>query len=345
VNILLVRPCAGLERSLSRTLSSLPRQSHDLLLRVRFAVASLEDPAAPIAADAVASIREEHIPDVALLVTRAIGPNAKADQLARVIDEETEDAEIVVVADSDVDLTDFDLASFVEPLRMDSNVAAVWAPPIEVAPLTWGDHASAAILDSSLHSFALLGALDKGGMVGKLVALRRRDLDAVEGFAALRGYLGEDMELARRLLARGKRIVRHRSQPAHSLAAGRTLRAVIGRYVRWLMVIRAQRPHLLPSYPLFICLAPLLLVLAAVGKLGALAAVVVIARLAIALLARARSGSKRPLRTLLVDALVSDLVLLTAFVVVATKNPSFSWRGRELRIGRDGRLTGEVGSA
>ena len=55
---------------------------------------------------------------------------------------------------------------------------------------------------------------------------------------------------------------------------GRTFADVVARYARWITVIRAQRPHLLPSYPLLFAQLPLVLalVLAAVAHEGPIAA-------------------------------------------------------------------------
>lgn len=309
---LVVRPCHGAEPGLAERLASGPGPR-------RLAIATEDDPAMPVA---------RAVADAHVVVTGATGPNAKAEQLGVALADAT--AEIVVIADSDVLLDD--LAPLLRPFS-DPAVAAVWAPPVEVAPRTLADRASAAVLDASLHAFALLGALDPGGMVGKLVAIRRADLEAVGGFGALRRHLGEDMELARRLRAHG-RSLRMADTTARSFAAGRTSGEVIARYARWLMVIRAQRPLLLLSYPLLFGAALPILVCALARGAWALAAATIAVRMALAAFARLRS---RQPRWLAPEALLADVVLWAAlFRALATR--TVAWRGRMLRVEAGGLL-------
>ncbi len=353
---LLLRPCAGAEPTLARALSSTERARTSVgsfPLRVRFAVASEADAAAPIAAQACADLRALAGGglDARVVVTGAVGPNRKADQLARALRLEAADRSnppaVIIVADSDVDLDGVSLDALVHPLS-DPNVGASWAAPVEVAPRTLADRASAAVLDASLHAFPLLATLDPQGLVGKLVAVRSDALAQVGGFDALVAHLGEDMELARRLRAAGYACV---CAPllAPSLAQGRSLRTVIGRYGRWLTVIRGQRPALLATYPLVLAATPLLLGLAAVacavdGPLALVGAgAAIVARLAIAGLARAVTG--QPLRpwSLAVDATLADLLLLAA-CARALGSRQTSWRGVTLRLDEAGRLTEDVPS-
>ena len=312
----LVRPCHGDEPGLAMRLTHVGN--------TYLAVASEDDGAMPVAR-AVAGMT-----GAVIVVTGATGPNAKVEQVAAAL--ALDDAPFVVIADSDVEIDDLEalLAPFSDP-----QVAAVWAPPIEVAPRTLADHASAALLDSSLHAFALLGALDPGGMVGKLVALRRADLDAAGGFAALRLHLGEDMELARRLRANGKRIVMT-PVPVRSWAAGRSWRSVVARYARWLFVIRSQRPLLLATYPLLLAaFLPILILALAFGDYR-IAAAAVVTRLLVATSARLRSRSPRGWLAP-GAALLADILLWAAFFR-ALGPRTVLWRGRQLRIGHGGLL-------
>jgi len=323
-SILLVRPCAGAEATLERALASTAEVRASAKLIVRFAVASERDPAAPVAERVAADLRERGF-DAALVVTHADAPNAKAAQLATVLDQTP--GELLVVADSDVDLAGVNLDDLVV-----DGVAATWAPPIEVSPKTLADRASAALLDTSMHTFALLGALDPAGLVGKLSALRRADLEAIGGFRALRRHLGEDMELARRLLAAGRRIACI-PVAARSLAGGREAATVVGRYARWMAVIRAQRPLLLLTYPSVIAPFPALVAgaLALGGNAGtALVVCSALVRLGVAVAARRRSGSRRE-SSLWVDAALADVLLWAAFVR-ALFTTRIEWRGTKLRI-------------
>ncbi|MEO7330660.1 MAG: glycosyltransferase, partial [Minicystis sp.] len=235
------------------------------------------------------------------------------------------------------------LDHLIAPLTGPAPCAAVWAPPVERAVAqTAGDRASIALLGASLHAFPLLAGLDRAGLVGKLFAVRRDVLDDLGGFGALADHLGEDMELARRIRARGGAI---EAAPlvARSMAAGRSMEQVVGRFARWLMVIRAQRPWLLPTYPLLFFATPLIVTLALLTAPGAprialaAAALALTSRLGVALAAARASGRPVRMRSAPAEALRGDLLLARAFVR-ALGSRRFSWRGTELFVERGGRL-------
>jgi len=340
-----VRPCAGAEPSLQLTLSSLgalaDAPSHRALLRLRFAVATPEDPAIPAISAACQRLSARGL-DARLVVTGATAPNQKSDQLARVIAAEPE-APVVVNVDSDVDLSTFDWNALLSPLA-DPTVAAVWAPPHELRGETSADRASEALLGGSLHAFALLSGIDSGGLVGKVVAIRRSALEAIGGFDALCRHLGEDMELARRWRAIGARVVASRGV-AVARVSGRSAAAVAARYGRWLAVIRAQRPALLASYPALFFATPLLTLLATAAVLTGLAgyaslgaaALVLLLRAAVAWAAARASGRSRAIASLITDAVLADALLAWAFAR-ALRSREVLWRGRELRIESGGEL-------
>lgn len=343
--LLLVRPCAGDETSLALTLASLGAladdPAHRALVRLRYAVAAPDDPAVPTIRVACERLAARGL-DARLVVTGATGPNRKSDQLARVIAAEP-DAPVVVNVDSDVDLTAFDWDALLSPLS-DGAVAAVWAPPHEAPGVTTADRASEALLGGSLHAFALLAGIDAGALVGKVVAMRRTSLESVGGFGALRRHLGEDMELARRWRASGARVVASRGV-AVARASGRSVEAVVARYGRWLTVIRAQRPALLPSYPALFFATPVIVSAATIavlaGRAGAPAlgagALVVALRAAVAWAAARASGRCPRPATALVDAALADALLVWAFLR-ALRGRAVRWRGRELRTASGGEL-------
>ena len=344
-SVLLVRPCAGGEPALSRALRSTGAALRSPPLTVRFAVASTGDGATLACESAAAELRSAGV-DAAIVVTGAVGPNRKADQIARTIGGESARAPIVIVADSDVNLTGVSLDDLMAPL-MEPGVAAAWAAPVEIAPRTLADRASAAVLAASLHAFPVLAALDPDGMVGKLVAIRRDALDEVGGFDALTRYLGEDMELARRLRAAGWRTCASpRSWPPRSPRAAAGTRPPAGT-PGGSPVIRAQRPRLMLAYPAVLVATPLVVVLAfgaiaAGAPVGALAAgLAMAARVLVAWLARTRCDQPvRPL-SLPVDVVLADGLLLAAFVR-ALGSRSTIWRGVELRPdARTGMVTTE----
>ncbi|WP_438018135.1 glycosyltransferase [Sorangium sp. So ce315] len=349
LRVLVVRPCAGEEPHLDRTLRSLAgarlSASASASARCVFAVADAGDGALPAASAAAEALRAAAIP-AEIALTAAAAPNRKAAQLAAVVAREAAPFDVVVVADSDVDLDGVDLDALVDPLRDGARPApldAVWAPPVEVAlASSLGDRASAAVLGASLHAFPLLAGLDPRGLVGKLFAVRADALAAAGGFAALTAHLGEDMELSRRLLARRGAIA---AAPlvAPSLAAGRALRDVIARYARWITVIRAQRPALLASYPALFFATPLIAALAVVAApaapvaAAAAAAIAAASRLAVAAYAARMAGRRASLLAAAADACLADLVLGAAFLR-ALSSRTVVWRSVRFTIDRRGLL-------
>ena len=143
------------------------------------------------------------------------------------------------------------------------------------------------------------------------------------------------MELARRLRAAGYRVALA-PVVARSLAQGRTWATVIERYARWITVIRAQRPHLLATYPALLVAAPLIVALSCVAAvvdgphvLGA-GLLTIMARLVVAWRARLLGGRRLPTREIVHDALVSDVVILAAFARAMASRRTV-WRGVVLR--------------
>lgn len=338
---IVLRPCAGDEPSLARTLGSLGEARASFEVRCLFAIADAADAALPTAQKAVEALAARGI-GAEVVFTGASGPNRKAAQLAAAVRAAGE-GDLLVIADSDVDLAGVDLDALVAPLVGLSPAWVSWAPPVEHAPArTLGDRASAAVLGGSLHAFPLLAGLDPRGLVGKLFAIRRDALAAIGGFGSLVDYLGEDMEIARRVQAQGGAVV---AAPivARSLASGRSFGAVVARFARWLTVIRAQRPALLASYPaLFFATGPILLVsliLAPLVQGFALAAALLalVARLGVALFAA--RAARRPVRVLaaLSEAVLADVVLACAFVR-ALGSRTITWRDRVLVVDRTGLL-------
>jgi ceramide glucosyltransferase len=311
-------------------------------LSCRFAVAGDDDTALPAVRAATAALSGTGI-DASVILTASRRPNRKAAQLAAIVAMERAVFHVVLVADSDVDLTGTDLDALVAPLVTRTDLAAVWAPPIEAASAhTLGDRASGALLGASLHAFPLLAGLDRAGLVGKLIAVRHDALREVGGFDTLVSHLGEDMELARRLRAVGHGI---EAAPivARSLASGRSWEQVESRFARWITVIRAQRPALLTSYPcLFFAMAPIVILAAAAvpvaPRTAAVAAIfAILTRLAVAAAAARATGRSLAVPRLAADAVLADVLLASAFVR-AMCSRRVVWRDVALVVDRDGLL-------
>ncbi len=331
--VLLLRPVSGAPRWLAHTLARVPM---GFTGRVLLCVDRHEDPARPITRAAAAALRRAGV-DARAIVASGPGFNRKVVQLADAITRHGADTDVVLVADADVDLASLDLDALWGALE--PEVAACWVPCVETRATTLADRASRAVLGASLHAFPVLAGIDRGLFVGKLFAVRADALARIGGFARLADHLGEDAALSRALRADGARVAR---APGHvrSMAVDRGAREVFARFVRWALVVRAQRVHLLASYPLLF--APMLLAIVGALALGTPAALtaasaVLASRWVLAAVAMRRCGRRIRALDVVVGAAISDALLLAAFARACISG-RVRWRERELRLGRDGRL-------
>jgi len=266
----LVRPLAGVDPGLEARLARVPEDG--ARFELIFTVAEALDPAWPVAERAAAALRARGY-RASALVCPPRGANPKAGQLACLL-EQRSPPRYLVSADADVDLGALALSPLLAPLVL-GRAAASWMAPVEgPAAETWGDQISIALLGRSFHAFPLLSAIDRAGFVGKLFAL---DLEVAGDLpSALVDTLGEDLALALKIEERGLRTTTVLGVAPAGIC-GKTWSEVIARQRRWISVIRAQRPLLLLSYPLFFfprwLAAPLLIGLAQTELLwaGALA--------------------------------------------------------------------------
>lgn len=317
---LLVRPCAGVERGLADRLST-TGGLHNVVLAVR----DRSDSAFPAACLAVQRLRGDGI-HAEVVITEAQAPNMKAAQIARVL--AARSCRLVAIADSDVELPPDLFPRMAGELSL-RGLGALWAPFVLETPRG----VAGGILNGSLHAFPLLAGIDPKGFVGKVFIARADALASAGGFDAVCDRLGEDVALARRLHEAG-----------FATGVGSTTVRVSGgagveRFLRWALVVRAERPLFLIGYPLFIAALPLALLLAIFARgplaLGALS-LVVLMRLLLSFALAPRAD--------LLSCLAADFVLVYAAARAAIF-PRATWRGRSLRIVRGGRLVCEAAPA
>lgn len=349
--IAILRPCEGSEAGLYENLLSTLRVPYGGRRRVLFLVPNASDPAYAVAQEVLRTAACEPTLRAisAEVVCTAPRPfeNRKVAQLCVGLARCEE--EIVVFADSDVRLQGDDLAALLEALAGDNQKAhcgAAFAAPIEVAPRTLWDRASAAVVGGSPQSFLSLYGLSAllGGapsMAGALCALRRSALSGIGGLECVRDCLGEDNELARRLFSSpfGYRVAIS-AAPARCHDGGRSAREVIARVARWLAVVRAQRPGLLLGYPLFLASAPVLLV-AALGLHTSLligfTAVVLVLRTLLACALRWFFGARKNPVVAFLEVLFAEGLLWLGFLR-AVVSRRIRWRGHSFWVERGGRL-------
>ncbi len=340
--ILIMRPCAGEDPELFENLRSLITARSSLPLHLVVAVDDPDDRARPTIDSSLVELRAAGIAASFELVENR-GPNRKASILAGVLERHPGHA-IVINIDSNVDLAGFDFDRLVGPLLSDDRIGTIWVPWSErpVAGANGlGTRASEALLGGSLTAFPLLCGIYPQGLVGKFWAAPRAAIDRIE-FAELANYLGEDLEMARRLRAAGLRI-EAASLLVRSPGQQPNFAASVERFARWMLVVRGQKLPLLFSYPALFFATPMVLALAGLGALarpgiGLLAAgLAVLGRGIVTLAARHWSGRGLALGPALVDTVLADLVLALAWLRAMTSR-EVAWRGHRLRVEADGRL-------
>ena len=340
---LLIRPCAGDEPGLKDRLLSVCEAHCDFPLRIVLAVDNPNDKALPAihaARDALVALAW----DVSIVIAPVIGPNRKASIIAECLRVEKSEFDSVVIADSNIDISGVDLNGLTAGLLGNPAIGAVWAPFRETAARrTCGNVASEAVLHFSWHSFGLLSAVDADGLVGKLFAVRKEALAEVSDFRALTRVLGEDAALSKALRASGYN-VHVAPLTAQSPVPPKTWSETLDRHVRWMMVVKSQRPALLAAYPLlffntlFIYLAALLIAPVLPIPAMLLAAFTFAVRIAVGTVAARMIGLRPRWAQLLSAVFISDALLFLAFFKTLFSR-TFTWRGQPLYIDRSGTLT------
>lgn len=350
-SLVLLRPCEGPEpdllATLAATLAALRQYPGDARLIVL--VPSPDDPCHAQATRALQALSPVERSRVDLHCTHPPALcNRKVFQLQAGVSATASD--LLVWADSDV-LFDYDdllalLLPFLSPVPAASPVGACFAAPIEDRPQTPADFASAALVGASPQSFlalyalhALHPALSAPNMAGALCALSRQALLAIGGLAPFVDCLGEDNAIARALVVH-RYTVALSARPAQCLDQGRSASAALLRVSRWLTVVRAQHPWLLPAYPVLFFSTPLLLTSLACWQSPRLLAFVgagVLLRVALAaVLRRMQHRATSPFRAL--GEVFSAEILLALGFFHGLFVRTVVWRGHRFRILSGGRF-------
>ena len=170
-----------------------------------------------------------------------------------------------------------------------------------------------------------------GFALGSTMAFRRRELNAIGGFAAIREYLADDYQLGARISALGKRVAMADTIVETNLGAG-SWKDVWKHQVRWSRTIRVSRPAgyfgYLVTQTTFWCL-----IAASFGHTG-IALVGLVVRIIAAAAAMQTLSFWSPL------AFAIPLRDLFGFAVwcAGLFGKTVEWRGSRYRLLRDGRI-------
>lgn len=327
--ISILKPLCGVDDGLAENLAcfaALDWPDYEVLLGVRDA----GDPAWPVA---LAAARRWPGRFRVVVQRGEPGWNPKVNQLVTLVREARH--EVLVVSDSNVRVARGYLAEIAAHLEV-PEVGLVTHPIVGVGERRLGSlfenlHLAGSIGPGVVGAKRLAG---KDLVIGKSMALRRRDLAALGGFQSAKDVLAEDYVIGVRVSRElGKRVA-VASTPVENVSRGRGLGDFTGRYLRWAVMQRR-----IAGAPAYLALALLNPVLLALGTCllepgGRVAAAAVAVAAAKALLDGASARRMRPggfaWRHLALVP-VKDLVFAWAWARGFLED-HVVWRGHRLRV-------------
>jgi ceramide glucosyltransferase len=343
--ISILKPLCGLDDELADNLAvfaALPYPDYEVLL----GIASAADPAYAVAAE---TARRWPGRFRVVIQRAAPGLNPKVNQLLGLVSEAR--ADILVVSDSNTRVPSGyldEIAAYLEdptvglvthPIAGSGEERARAAAPTA----TWGArldnlHITGTMTPGFVAASALCG---KTYVVGKSMAMRRTDLQAVGGLDVVKDVLAEDFVLGRLIpQALRKRVVLGRAV-VECITVRRSLAAFASRYARW-SVMQRQCAGLTPYLGLLllnpVLLATCALVLAPTRLVAAGWALCTLTR-ALAdsfagRLARGRAFGVRSLLLVVLKELLTGAAWLQGLV-----SRSIVWRSKRLIVGRGSALS------
>jgi len=192
----------------------------------------------------VADPNDPAIEDIERIGCRVINtandaPNAKAGSLEILAREARYD--VLVVNDGDI-LVEPDYLARVISLLEDDGVGLVTCLYRGRGSSIAAKAEALGIATEFAPSVLVARMLSSSGFaLGSTMAFRRRELDAIGGFHAIREYLADDYQLGARISALGKRVALADTVVETNLGAG-SWRDVWKHQVRWSRTIRISRP-------------------------------------------------------------------------------------------------------
>ena len=259
--------------------------------------------------------------------------NRKVGHVLYALDTLRRGEEQILVVDADVAVD----RALVEGLSsaLSAGAALATAAPVPEGGAGLGAIALRGLLRSSQHSFVALDLMSVGpkAICGKALGLSGAALEAMR---ELSDHIGEDLELARSLHARGLPVTRAAAIARMTLSRVE-LPSAVRRIRRWMQVLRAHRPGLWPTVPLLLAPTTLLLPLAVwLGSPAVVTALAALLALRIALGLALSRGTP--------DAgdggwewLLGEVTLLTAWLG-SVAGHTVDWRGRSFILQRGGRM-------
>jgi ceramide glucosyltransferase len=337
--ITLLKPLKGCDATTAESLQSWFSQNYSGPTQILLGVADANDPVCQLVREIIA--KNPNCDAQFVICEQLAGANAKVAQLARL--EKLAKHELILVSDADVRVPPDFLASLVAPLR-DEKVGLVncfyrLANPSTTA-MRWEAIAINADFWSQVLQSQNLKPLDFA--LGAAILLQRKSLLEIGGFASLANCLADDYQLGNRIFKNGHRIALC-PVVAECWDAPMNWRAVWKHQLRWARTIRVCQP--LPYFFSILANAGFWSFLWLVVSLSATksfcapltAAVFLLIRTGLAHNLQRRFTPERHLVSPFWLVPVKDL-LQTAIWFCAFTGDAVEWRGRKMKLRRDGTL-------
>ena len=304
------------------------------------------DYAGPLEQVVVSPYRPRLAPGVRWLPSDPLTPNRKVGHLLYALEVLQTQGRVVLAVDADVAVT----GALVEGLAMPvaSGAAALsTAAPTPVDPEDGASRAMTGLLRYTHHSFRALDVMSAGAkaVCGKALGLSPLAMDALKDLA---DHIGEDLELSKRLHARGLSVALSGAPAVVPVGTVGAWTTPLARFTRWMQVLASHRPGLYPTVPLLFTPTLPLVLLAAVlgspvlaGAVGGLVGVRTLLAVRLAALSTPVSAST-PVDTglpyALTDWLLGEALLLAAFLCSLWQQGTVTWRGRTYALQPGGRM-------
>lgn len=332
--ITILKPICGLDIDAYENFASFCQQDYPEY-QIIFSVRNERDPSVEVVKKIVADFPEI---DICLLVSdRTIGTNLKVSNLANA--EAAAKYSILLLADSDVRVGSEYLRQVVQPLSDPSVgvVTCLYRPLVR----GWVAIFEAVGISTEYHSNVLV-ARSLEGMnfaLGPTIAIRKTVLEAVGGFLAIADYLADDFQLGYLPAQAGYKVVLSDYVIDHVITT-ESFTDLIHRQTRWNCCTRVSRPwgYLGLVFTHGTAISLLFLIVTAGSIFGwAITSIIWSMRLIVAWIVGVRGLKDQVARKFLWLVPLRDLIGFGLWCYSFVGN-TFEWRGRKLRLTKDGKL-------
>ena len=235
--ISVLKPLAGLDDGLEANLRTFFEQSYPRF-ELLFAVRSPDDPAIAV----VERLRTRYpgVPSRLIVVGEPPYPNAKVYSLDRMLAAAEHD--LLVMADSDIRVTP-DMLSTIAAEFQDERLGLATCPYRAVPGRSFWSTLEAIGLNTEFIGGVLVARMLDGMKfaLGPTIAARRRTLERIGGFDAVKDYLAEDFVMGKLAAERGDGVILSSYVIDHAIGA-QPFAANMRHRLRWNRSTRRSRP-------------------------------------------------------------------------------------------------------